>query len=314
MSTCTVASLIDFEAEQSPSWWKRTSQPTHSVTKMIREIAQYQTRWRKVKDTVDEKIRKKVDHYFLKKFLYHINIEEGHGCYKMDEVESCMNMDITSRRDLSEKKKETVNLLDAYYLLDEAKMVEDGDEVEKLHGLLEINLVKDVHRFILKGIELPRNSTKPGEFSNKVRATCFEGKVYEYARPEGLELKVQTLLDRHNDLITYCVKEEKHLEDQIYKMFKTCSFLLFELLDLHPFSDGNGRLCRLLCNYVLSSMTPFPTPIYNVWSESNAYDFIQALVDTRTSATRHPKSLTTMIIECNHRGWRNFFRELEKGG
>ena len=317
MNNCTVASLINFEAEEAPPWRENTGKPVYSVKEMIQAITEYQDKWRNMKGTIREETLKKVDRCFMRKFLYHINIEEGHGCNTMEGVESCLEMGsgIISPRDLSEKERETVNLLRAYsYLLDEVKKVEDGDEENKLHGLLEINLVKEIHKFILEGIALPKNLTKPGEFSEKERATCFRGEVYEYAKPEDLELKVQTLLDRYNDLITYCVKEEEDPEDQTYKMFKTCTFLLFELLDLHPFGDGNGRLCRLLCSYALSSVTPFPTPIYNVWSESKKDDYVQALVDARKCTNRHPTSLTTMIIECNYHGWKKFFEELEKGG
>ena len=309
----TVASFIDFEADESPKWWGKDTQVL-TVKKMIKEITQYQIRWENQNST-DGKIPNQVDRYFLRKFLYHINIEEGHGCDTMEGVQSCLNIDtIISQRPLSEKEKETVNLRDAYhYLLNEVKRVEDSGEAKKLHGLLEINLVKHAHKLILKDIELPKCLTKPGEFSKGMRCTSFGGEKYFYANPEDLERKVQTLLDRYNDLITYCVKEEENLEDQIYKMFKTCSWLLFELLDLHPFSDGNGRLCRLLCSYALSSMTPFPTPIYNVWSESKKDDYIEALVDARKSKNRQPTSLTTMIIECNYHGWKRFYEFLEKG-
>ena len=311
MSTSTVASLIAFEAEESPPWRGKTSKPVYSVKEMVQEITKYQIQWQDRKKCVSKQTRKKVDRCFLRKFLYHINIEEGHGCDTMEDVESCLNIGITPQRDLPKKEQETVNLLEAYYyLLGEVERVDGSDEVNKLHGLLEIGLVKDIHRLILNGIELPKNSTKPGEFSKKDRVTCFRGEIYEYAKPKDLELKVQTLLDRYNDLIAHCVKEEENLEEQIYKMFKTCAFLLFELLDLHPFCDGNGRLCRLLCSYALQSVTPFPTPIYNVWSDSCKDDYIQALVDARKSESRHPTRLTTMIIECNYHGWKEFFQEI----
>jgi fido (protein-threonine AMPylation protein) len=312
MSTSTVASLIAFEAEESPPWRGKTSEPVHSVKEMVQEITKYQTQWQdRRKKCVSKQTQKKVDRCFLRKFLYHINIEEGHGCDTMEDVESCLNIGITPQRDLPEKERETVNLLEAYYhLLGEVERVDGSDEVNKLNGLLEVDLVKDIHRLILQDIVLPKNSTKPGQFSKNKRVTWFNGERYEYADPKDLEQKVQTLLDRYNDLITYCVKEEENLEERLYKMFKTCAFLLFELLDLHPFGDGNGRLCRLLCSYALQSVTPFPTPIYNVWSDSCKDDYIQALVDTRKSESRHPTSLTTMIIECNYHGWNEFFKEI----
>ena len=308
----TVASLIDFDAEECPEW-RRDSKNAPSVKQMVQKITNYQIRWKKKKKYCSEKTIYEVYQDFKKTFVYHINKEEGHGCKTKEEVGLCMNMVLTSQQHLSKEERETINLIKAYeYLLAEVKKAKDDGEEESLNGLLEINLVKEVHKLVLEDIELPENATKPGEFSKNRRFTTFEGEEYEYGSPEGLEGRVLTLIDRYNDLITYSVKEEKNLEDQIYKLFKTCSWMLFNLLNEHPFSDGNGRLCRLLCSYALSFMSPFPTPIYNVWSESNKDDYIQALVHARKSKDKHPRSLTTMIIECNYYGWKKFYEMINE--
>ena len=278
----TGASFIDFEAEECPKW-RKESTGALTVMQMIQEIMKYQIWWENKKKYCSEKILETTNQYFKKIFVYHKNIEE----------------------------KETINLIKAYeYLLNEVQKVKndgEGENGEIFYGLLEINLVKEVHKLVLKDIELPADNTKPGKFSTKPRITEFKGEVYEYGSPDGLEGRVLTLIDRYNDLITYSVKEEKNLKNQIYKLFKTCSWMLFNILDEHPFSNGNGRLFRLLCSYALSFMSPFPTPIYNVWSESNKDDYKQALVDARKSEDKHPRSLTTMIIECNYYGWKKFY-------
>ena len=63
---------------------------------------------------------------------------------------------------------------------------------------------------------------------------------------------VCTLLDRFNSLITQSINETDEA-DRLLSIFKSVAWLVFELLDLHPFSDGNGRLCRLLCSYSMFS-------------------------------------------------------------
>ena len=77
-------------------------------------------------------------------------------------------------------------------------------------------------------------------------------------------------------------------------IFKSAAWLVFELLDLHPFSDGNGRLCRLLCSYVLSTCTPFPSPILG--------KYVHALIAARKFGCLH--ELTNVIIESNLTSWR----------
>ena len=149
--------------------------------------------------------------------------------------------------------------------------------------------------------------------STNPRVTEFNGDIYHYPTPEDMESAVSNLLDKYNFLFDSCTKGESGLKDfdDFYSLFKTCAWLLFELLDLHPFSDGNGRLCRILCSYSLSKLNPFPTPIYNVWTDSSKDDYIKALVEARMSPGRHPCALTTMIIESSYYGWQSFFRALD---
>lgn len=103
--------------------------------------------------------------------------------------------------------------------------------------------------------------------------TNFEGEWYEYPYlpdAEQMENAVTRFLDGCNRRFDLCTKHMKHgLKDfdDFYYVFKTCAWLLFELLDLHPFGEGNGRLCRILSNYLLSTFSPFPTPVYNVWTD-----------------------------------------------
>ncbi|CAB3977515.1 Hypothetical predicted protein [Paramuricea clavata] len=308
-------SYIEFEADDWPKWrTKGAKSPT--VIKMIEEIVEYQNSWKEQKESIDEESAKKVHDKCLTEFIYRMNIGEKHGCNTKEDVESCLNIDPTSNKPLSTEVRETVNVIEAYkYFLNEVKKVEDdaeGDDAKALHGLLTLEMVKEAHKLILKDIELSDGKTKPGEFSNKKRYTEYNGETYDYRNPGNMEKEVQKFLDIYNELIDDRVKKEKIPTKSVYNMFKICGWLLFELLDLHPFSDGNGRLCRLLCSYALSSVTPFPTPIYNVCSESKKDDYIDALVEARKSKTRHPTSLTTMIIDCNYHGWRKFFDILER--
>ena len=181
------------------------------------------------------------------------------------------------------------------------------DEESSDYGLLEISLLKEVHCVILKGIPTPPGFTCPGELCKNPRECRFKGEVYQYPNPEDMEGALRNLLDYYNMLFDFSTKGGLQDIEDYYNLFKTCAWSLFELLDLHPFGDGNGRLCRLLCSYSLSFFTPFPTPIYNVWTDSRKDDYRNALVEARKSKSRKPLALTTMIIECNWRGWKEFF-------
>ncbi|XP_078349109.1 uncharacterized protein LOC144634039 [Oculina patagonica] len=315
-----VRNLISFDALENPSWHAtRTcsnARQGKTVTEMITQIADYHKRWEQAiaENAYNDELVKKVQEQFLINFIFHVNIEEGHGLATLTETETflrnCASQSNLTRSFLLEEQ-ETINLRVAYEnLLDKIKR----EELANDYGLMEVSLLEETHRLILQDIPLPKGFTKPGKMSNNPRVTEFKGEIYHYANPEDMESAVSNLLDKYNFLFDSCTKGKGGLKDfdDFYSLFKTCAWLLFELLDLHPFSDGNGRLCRILCSYVLSKLNPFPTPIYNVWTDSNKDDYINALVEARMSPERHPCALTTMIIECSYYGWQKFFKALDE--
>jgi fido (protein-threonine AMPylation protein) len=51
--------------------------------------------------------------------------------------------------------------------------------------------------------------------------------------------------------------------EAVLQIFALATFMQFHFLDLHPFADGNGRMCRYLCKYILESCLPLPFPMYD---------------------------------------------------
>ena len=277
----------------------------------------YSSEWEeRKKNKYESDLIEQVYQDFLNKFIHHVNMEEEKGFSTFEETDeflkSCHAEGITLKRSFSKSEQETLNLRKAYeHLLDKIKREERSSD----YGLLESSLLQDTHRILLQGVRLKDGSTEPGKFSNQRRCTEFEGELYWYPYlpdPGQMEKAASEILDRCNIRVDCCTRDGLKDFEDFYYLFKTCAWMLFELLDLHPFGDGNGRLCRILCSYLLSIFSPFPTPVYNVWTDSTKYDYEKALADTRKSAERHPTALTTMIIECSYHGWKNFFQRLEE--
>ena len=307
-----LAIYLPFEALETPTWRKKEEV---SVKQMITEIIGYHKIWEEIKSSgnYDEKLVEKVQKEFLVEFIFHVNMEEESGFGTFEETESFLSSFYARggnlQRFLSIKEQETINLRNAYeYLLEKIKREERASD----YGLIEVSLLKETHRILLEDINLPKGYTKPGEFSNEERKTDFDEETYYYPKPEDMEIEVIKLLEKYNNLFDLCTRDGLNEFDDFYYLFKTCAWLLFELLDLHPFCDGNGRLCRILCSYSLSKFSPFPTPVYNVWTDSKKHDYKKALVDTRKSKRRQPTALTTMIIECSYYGWKKFFEALDE--
>jgi len=54
-------------------------------------------------------------------------------------------------------------------------------------------------------------------------------------------------------------------QEKLLYTFTLAAFIQFHFLDLHPFTDGNGRMCRYLSKRILDSVCPAPFPIPQVF-------------------------------------------------
>lgn len=298
----TVGDLISFEALENPPW--RRPGETWSYDQMLREIIDYQNQWTSLNLDSDfvENVRKRF------------------------QVQYCTTNTDPPR---DETKKETKNLMELLRFFDKINLQTTDEETQQqsgsenqvgIIGLVEKSILEQAHRIAVEGAPTKKGSTGPGVFSDKLRYTTYKEEEYQYQQPKDMAVAVDLILDRVNSLIS----ESKCKSDNKAKIggtFKSVAWLLFELLDLHPFGNGNGRVCRVLCSYILSSHTPFPSPIYFPCSENeedhsqclqpckDVYE--QALVDARKSDNRHPCKLLTMIVECNWKMWKEFMEEIE---
>ena len=156
--------------------------------------------------------------------------------------------------------------------------------------------------------------SKCGKVSTLVRMTTYKGRVHfcpKFETKETFEKEIQTVVDRYNEVIDK-IKCEEDNYFKMEKLFKCSAWLLMQIISLHPFSDGNGRLSRLLCSYALGVMTPFDTPIYNIYSNSRREDYIDAIISDRESEGKHPKYICALIIESNWHAWKNFLEKVNE--
>ena len=264
MTSCrsTVADVIEYDPENKAL-----------ALNMIEEILE-------IRQGVLPEVKRKME----VNFYFHCNAGEGHGLQSKEEIEKLLMR--PSYCCLSIEEQETVDLRNAYsYLMSHS---------DENHGyrLLEESMLRETNRIILWNIPRDNHYTKAGSYCNNPRITQFQGELYHYQQPDDMQEAVCVLLDRFNSAYM------QSINSGLLSLFKCVAWLVFELLDLHPFSDGNGRLCRLLSSYVLSTCTPFPTPIYNLHTD---HEFEKAVIAGRK--TGHPNTLTSMIIESSLVAW-----------
>lgn len=266
-------------------------------------------------------------------FQTHLSVET-----ELPEIHKSMSQ---NGREMPQKNiRETKNLYRAYkHLMQElnknVKEYDNEQEFKPSVGLLEVDtIIVKTHVKLMTEL-IDDGKTEPGVFSTKKRSSSFQGKEIHYPTFSSVEVAweaVHRIVDQYNGLVPEVNSCDDFSEDLLIKLFKRASGFLYSFLQLHPFSDGNGRLARLLTSYSLMTFSPFMTPIYNVFSPSQEKDYIKALVDTRGSVdldididekekskevannlmNQPTKDLCAMLIESNWSMWRQFLYELNE--
>ena len=232
-------------------------------------------------------------------------------------LKECLESEGENCTESSEVDKKYINI---YRALRQSFYGQSGDdEWSELRGtgLLTVNVVCDLHATLVKGLKLSSDGGNIRKRENQRGdvGADYKGKTHTYPPPEVLEGSFYGIIDRHNIHMEGRKNEGISRKQTIY-VFKCAAWLLFELVSLHPFYDGNGRLCRLLANYVLSLITPFPVSIYNTSSpDRNRDNYLDAIVHGREK--NHGEGmgkLASMLVEGAYHGWEDLFQYLKVGG
>ena len=159
-------------------------------------------------------------------FYFHCNVGKGHGLQFKEEIEKLLMR--PSYCCLSIEEQERVNLRNAYsYLM---------SLCDENQGLLEESMLRETNRIILRNIPRDNHYTKAGSYCNNPRITQFRGELYHYQQPDDMQEAVCVLLDRFNSLFTQSINTSPE-SNELLSILKCVAWLVFELLDLHPFSD-----------------------------------------------------------------------------
>jgi hypothetical protein len=125
----------------------------------------------------------------------------------------------------------------------------------KLHDMIDTGArfnegsVKDFQSTITRNspnllrIQKGRYSYNP----KKIKDTSWECKPF--ASPETIDARMKRLVQYLENYMKYKPEEPS----QTYKVVEHAAEIMVDLIDIHPFSDGNGRTSRLLADGILIS-------------------------------------------------------------
>jgi Fic family protein len=205
----------------------------------MKRIQQSYKEWQSLQP-LNEKLERNINQQFMIDFNYNSNHLEGNTLtYGQTKLLLLFGDTIgnASVQDYEEMKAHNVGL---EMMKIEAK---DSNRMLSEHFIRQLNqtiLVRDFYK-----------TSRDGDFRYKINVGVYKtrpnsvttptGELFDYASPE------ETLTPM-GDLVKWYRDEEQHGKLKIEEL---AALFHYRYIRIHPFEDGNGRIARLLVNYIL---------------------------------------------------------------
>ena len=266
---------------ETPPWRKNNESP--SISQMLKGIVdgisdhnpntqQYET------NLLELKIR----------YVLSSNQGEDEGTKTLESTKIALNKNKSEAFSLQEQV--SLNLYNAIQHLEERNLGND-------RGLLDVEeCIQDTHKILMENLLEPE---KCGKFSTDLRRAgdhyfpVFNTENHAYD-------EVSKVIDQYNTTIEYIKQSDLDPIKQNSMYIRCAAWILYHFVSLHPFADGNGRMCRLLASHCLYLVFPFPCPIYNIYAPTDRKDYLDAINRARKTNDKDLGELIALIIES---GW-----------
>lgn len=166
------------------------------------------------------------------------------------------------------------------------------------YKIFNIDSCKKIHKII--GKEIIDNC---GEF--RIKMSAPKGSEMSYLAPHLIQKHLSKLFDKTQESL----KNINEIEDYI----KTASNFCMTFLYIHPFSNGNGRVCRMYTSMILQPITITPMSMFLDKNGRNIYLKClekSQLIYTYNSDEKELYDLNTFLLECIQRNNINMYNTL----
>lgn len=314
---------MKFLPTEKPKW--RKSGVIITTSQMISEIASLRKKYCSLSDG-EKSICSKVVPIMAVDSIYHLNVREKVGTQSWAETKDIIqSVDQLEGTSDARAIKETLNTHSAMEKLFDLFKVDFNNE-----GLLSVQEICGVHGILMEGLHPKAGRIRE---DNDIAITCWDDDVHIYPIPKKAEDQFYGLVDCYNIVVSNLLKTQKKGVEKHHTcccfsiacdqssnssfteaVIKCSTLLMANFVNAHPFADGNGRMCRLLANYALGLITPFPVTIYHTDTAGNGVgrdDYVNAIVQFRVNPDEGPRDTAAMLTEGLWRGWKIVFKYLE---
>jgi len=203
--------------------------PDERLNELLKNVDRANKEYHLFLNAVEPNIRKAISEQWEKRYIYNTNSIEGNTMSEKEVVEYLKNgkpQGHVSKRELHE----TTNIRHAFEFL----------KLKRNEGISE-ELIREIHFMIHKDI-----GDAPGEYK----------KFYNYVKPSSPTTPPQHVKERMRLLLQWYNENRGKLHP-----FVLASVFHMQFEMIHPFADGNGRVGRLLMNYILEERDFLPLTI-----------------------------------------------------
>jgi Fic family protein len=223
------------------------------------------------------------DDLSLVNFIHQSNIGEDVGTQSKEETKEVIDSYASSKvNTLIQEHLETLNTYKA--LLHIIKLSEETEHT----GIITVQLIQEINEILMEGLHPRCGKIRISDVYTKT----LDGEKYFYPSWKTIEDKFYCVIDQHNRHMFSIEGKEMETCDKLEYLIKAASWLLFNFLDVHPFSDGNGRTGRLLVAYVLMVLLPFPAHFC-----CSRRDYIDAIVSCRRHYNGIPSLIAALLVD-----------------
>lgn len=200
---------------------------------------------------------------------------------------------------------EAVKFLDRYY--QEIHLAASREGLQGAAALcVSPEMIQGMHEVLVYGSKHMGGQLRTGQ---AITGTPGTSDVHVYPQPEQLQDLLLGVCDQFNRAL---LNVPADLEEAIPWLYQLAAVLFVQFVTVHPFSDGNGRLGRIVASHVLREVMPFPVTPYADGTASTRSVFIQAIIAGRGADQRAflelgpPEDFAALLIEAGWEAWQRY--------
>ena len=162
---------------------------------------------------------------------------------------------------------------------------------------LSEEVIKDIHQILMINLKTEEGSpVNAGSY----REIPVHSDDHAFPHHDCVPRNMKKIVDTYNRKVS-----------APHDPYQLASWLLFEVISLHPFVDGNGRTCRLLwCGSLMRDGLPFPLTITSGHKRARKH-FVQCIKRDRRPLCSNQPALTTLTLVSVMKAWDNFWYNLK---